>query len=78
MGKLRLGITMSLDGYVAHPDQNEENPLGIGGMELHEWHPSLARAALDGGRHELPLRQRRDRVGACPGYGRRTTSRSRR
>jgi dihydrofolate reductase len=28
---------MSLDGYVAGPDQSEENPLGIGGEELHEW-----------------------------------------
>ena len=37
MSKLRLSITMSLDGYVAGPDQSEENPLGIGGMELHEW-----------------------------------------
>ncbi|HMD56921.1 MAG TPA: dihydrofolate reductase, partial [Solirubrobacteraceae bacterium] len=37
MGKLRLSITMSLDGYVAGPDQNEENPLGSGGLDLHEW-----------------------------------------
>ena len=37
MSKLRLTITMSLDGYVAGPDQSEENPLGVGGMELHEW-----------------------------------------
>jgi dihydrofolate reductase len=37
MSRLRLSITMSLDGYVAGPDQTEENPLGIGGMELHEW-----------------------------------------
>ena len=37
MSRLRLGITMSLDGYVAGPDQSEENPLGVGGMELHEW-----------------------------------------
>jgi dihydrofolate reductase len=28
---------MSLDGYVAGPDQSEENPLGVGGMELHNW-----------------------------------------
>jgi hypothetical protein len=35
--KLRLSITMSLDGYVGGPDQSEQNPLGIGGMELHEW-----------------------------------------
>lgn len=37
MSKLRLSITMSLDGYAAGPEQSEENPLGIGGMELHEW-----------------------------------------
>ena len=28
---------MSLDGYVAGPDQSVENPLGVGGMRLHEW-----------------------------------------
>lgn len=28
---------MSLDGYVAGPDQSAENPLGRGGMELHQW-----------------------------------------
>jgi dihydrofolate reductase len=28
---------MSLDGFVAGPDQDEENPLGIGGLELHDW-----------------------------------------
>jgi dihydrofolate reductase len=37
MGKLRLSITMSVDGYVAGPDQSEESPLGVGGMELHQW-----------------------------------------
>jgi dihydrofolate reductase len=37
MSRLRLGITMSLDGFVAGPDQSEQNPLGVGGMELHEW-----------------------------------------
>ncbi len=37
MSKLRLSITMSLDGYVGGPDQSEENPLGVGGMDLHEW-----------------------------------------
>ena len=37
MSKLRLSITMSLDGYVAGPNQSEENPLGVGGMALHEW-----------------------------------------
>jgi dihydrofolate reductase len=37
MTKLRLNITMSLDGYVAGPDQGEDHPLGVGGQELHEW-----------------------------------------
>jgi dihydrofolate reductase len=37
MSKLRLRISMSLDGFVAGPIQSVENPLGIGGMRLHEW-----------------------------------------
>lgn len=28
---------MSLDGFVAGPEQSVKNPLGIGGMRLHEW-----------------------------------------
>lgn len=42
MSKLRFAISMSLDGYVAGPGQSVENPLGIGGMRLHEWVFSLA------------------------------------
>jgi len=37
MSKLRLRISMSLDGFVAGPEQSVANPLGIGGMKLHEW-----------------------------------------
>src|SRR5262245_15498993 len=37
MSKLRLKISMSLDCFVAGPGQSVENPLGIGGMRLHEW-----------------------------------------
>jgi dihydrofolate reductase len=37
MSKLRFQLAVSLDGYVAGPDQDEENPLGVGGMDLHEW-----------------------------------------
>ena len=33
---------MSLDGFVAGPDQSVENPLGIGGEQLHEWVIPLA------------------------------------
>jgi len=37
LAELRLDISISLDGYVAGPDPSEENPLGIGGEQLHEW-----------------------------------------
>jgi dihydrofolate reductase len=37
MSKLRFQLAISLDGYVAGPDQSEENPLGIGGLDLHQW-----------------------------------------
>ena len=37
MQRLRFRISVSLDGYVAGPEQSVENPLGIGGMRLHEW-----------------------------------------
>jgi dihydrofolate reductase len=37
MPKLRFEISISLDGYVAGPNQSEENPLGEGGEQLHEW-----------------------------------------
>jgi len=37
MSKLRLRISISLDGFVAGPNQSVDNPLGIGGMRLHEW-----------------------------------------
>ena len=31
-------LSISLDGFVAGPEQSEENPIGVGGMELHRWH----------------------------------------
>lgn len=34
---LFIDISMSLDGYVAGPDQTLEDPLGVGGEQLHEW-----------------------------------------
>jgi dihydrofolate reductase len=37
LSTLRLNMTMSLDGFVAGPDQSENDPLGIGGMQLHRW-----------------------------------------
>jgi dihydrofolate reductase len=38
MPKLRVhNFSISLDGYGAGPDQSLDNPLGVGGEELHEW-----------------------------------------
>jgi dihydrofolate reductase len=37
VAKLRVNITMSLDGYVAGPEQSREHPLGKGGEALHTW-----------------------------------------
>lgn len=37
MSKLRCRIAMSLDGFVAGPNQSLENPLGEGGLSLHAW-----------------------------------------
>jgi len=36
MARVRLRIALSLDGFVAGPEQSVDNPLGIGGMRLHE------------------------------------------
>lgn len=41
MARLRFQISMSLDGFIAGPNQSEENPLGEGGMQLHAWAFSL-------------------------------------
>ena len=42
MSKLRCHISISLDGFVAGPNQSEENPLGEGGERLHDWVVPLA------------------------------------
>jgi dihydrofolate reductase len=38
MSRTTSHMSISLDGFVAGPDQSRENPLGIGGRRLHEWH----------------------------------------
>src|SRR2546423_12948509 len=42
MSKLRCHISISLDGFVAGPNQSEETPLGEGGERLHDWVVALA------------------------------------
>jgi hypothetical protein len=43
-------MMMSLDGYIAAPEQSAENPFGIGGMQLNEWlFPLKGRSYVTGG-----------------------------
>src|ERR1700716_2945756 len=38
MAKLRVhNLAISLDGFAAGPNQDLDNPLGVGGSRLHEW-----------------------------------------
>jgi dihydrofolate reductase len=49
--KTTCHMAISLDGFVAGPNQSRENPLGVGGIELHGWH-------LDEPLHEADARAR--------------------
>jgi dihydrofolate reductase len=53
MGKVRVHISTSLDGYVAGPNQSQEEPLGAGGEQLHDWLVGLKawreHAGMEGG-----------------------------
>ena len=37
MGIVKCQVSISLDGFVAGPNQSLENPIGEGGLRLHEW-----------------------------------------
>lgn len=54
MGNVIVNMSMSLDGYIAGPNDSRENPLGDGGERLHEWMLDLAswreQQGLDGGK----------------------------
>lgn len=42
MGRVKVDITTSLDGFIAGPDDGPELPLGAGGERLHKWVYELA------------------------------------
>ena len=48
---VRAHITVSLDGFMAGPDQSEQEPLGRGGEDLHRW-------MFSGGERDSALRER--------------------
>jgi dihydrofolate reductase len=60
VSKLRFRISMSLDGFVAGPDQSVNDPIGVGGKRLHEWVFPLrawrATHGLEGGRDDESTR----------------------
>jgi dihydrofolate reductase len=53
MSKVKTDISVSLDGYVAGPNETNEAPLGEGGEHLHDWVVALRawreRAGMEGG-----------------------------
>jgi dihydrofolate reductase len=53
MSKVRADISVSVDGYVAGPNQSMENPLGENGEGLHDWVVQLrawrTMAGMEGG-----------------------------
>jgi dihydrofolate reductase len=55
MSTVTCHISMSLDGFVAGPNQSTDNPIGEGGMRLHEWVFATAswreQHGLEGGEH---------------------------
>jgi dihydrofolate reductase len=38
MTRVTCNISVSVDGFVAGPSQSVDNPVGEGGLRLHEWH----------------------------------------
>lgn len=42
MAKFRFQISVSADGFIAGPNPSEDDPLGEGGEQLHEWVVKLA------------------------------------
>jgi dihydrofolate reductase len=57
MSKVTCQISVSLDGFVAGPNQSPENPIGEGGMRLHDWvfetQSWRAQHGQEGGEHSV-------------------------
>ena len=70
MSQTIIDISVSLDGYVAGPNQTLDDPLGVGGEQLHHWAFRTAawrephgREGGDTGADDRILRQQLERVG---------------
>jgi dihydrofolate reductase len=57
MSSVTSHISISLDGFVAGPNQSLANPIGEGGLRLHQWVFETAswreQQGLDGGAHTV-------------------------
>ncbi len=57
MTLVRTQLSISLDGYVAGPDQSLDDPIGRGGMRLHHWvfgtESWRAQQGMTGGRRDV-------------------------
>jgi dihydrofolate reductase len=38
MSLITCHVSISLEGFLAGPDQSRDNPIGVGGLKLHQWH----------------------------------------
>jgi dihydrofolate reductase len=38
MTRVTCHVSISLDGFLAGPDQSRDNPIGVDGLKLHDWH----------------------------------------
>lgn len=44
MNRVTCHVSMSMDGFIAVPDQSLDDPIGAGGMQLLQWQSSSAEA----------------------------------
>lgn len=58
MSETTCHMSISLDGFVAGPDQSLEHPLGRRGIELHRWHLNEPLHDADARARDLLLRPR--------------------
>lgn len=69
MSKLRVNaFSLSIDGYGAGPDQDLQNPLGVGGMAVHEWVFGTKTFQTIHGSGDGPARQDADDTFAARGF----------
>ncbi len=47
MPRVTCHMSVSLDGFVAGPDQTRDDPVGRGGMALHQWHQEADQPGRD-------------------------------